>query len=159
MEELYQQNGKIVYHYLCSLCHDNQLAEDLTQETLLQAYKSIDRYDGSCKVSSWLCQIGKHLYYQHLHKNNRHIPTEFEDEQFVSEENTEQKVLAKVELMEVFKGMQKLTHQMREVIYLRTMGELSFKEIGQIVGKSENWARVNFYRGKEILLKERKKYE
>ena len=47
--------------------------------------------------------------------------------------------------------MQQLNEQTREVIYLRITGELSFKEIGQILGKTENWARTVFYRGKEKL--------
>ena len=44
-------------------------------------------------------------------------------------------------------------------MYLRISGDLSFKEIGEIMGKSENWARVNFYRGKEKLLERKGKNE
>jgi len=74
MEELYEQNAEIVYRFLYSICKNEQLAEDLTQETFLQAYKSIERFDGSCKISSWLCQIAKHLLYRHYHKTKREIP-------------------------------------------------------------------------------------
>ena len=76
MEELYREYGKIVYHFLLSVCHDTQLAEELTQETFLQAFLSLERFDGSCKMSVWLCQIAKHLFYRHLGKNGREIPTE-----------------------------------------------------------------------------------
>jgi len=158
MDELYQQNAKIVYHFLYSKCHNAQLAEDLTQETFLRAYQSLERYDGSCKVSVWLCQIAKHLFYQYLQKTRREISTETEEEK-VAATNTERQVLAKLELIDVLKEMQKLPDKMREVIYLRITGDLSFKEIGEILGQSENWARVNFYRGKEILLKRRIKNE
>lgn len=157
MEELYEQNAKIVFHFLCSQCHDEGLAEELTQETFLQAYKSLERYDGSCKVSTWLCQIAKHLYYQYLQKHNREIPAEIEEEQIISREDTERQVLSKLELLDVLKEMQKLPDKMREVMYLRISGDLSFKEIGEIMGKSENWARVNFYRGKEKLLERKGK--
>ena len=75
MEQLYQENAKIVYHYLLSLCHDSPLAEDLTQETFLRAYQSLERYDGNCKISTWLCQIAKHLYYQYLSKRKREVVT------------------------------------------------------------------------------------
>lgn len=71
MDELYREYSKIVYHFLLSLCHDAQLAEELTQETFLQAFLSLDRFDNSCKVSVWLCQIAKHLFYQHLRKTRR----------------------------------------------------------------------------------------
>ena len=157
MEELYKQNAKIVFHFLCSLCHDEQLAEELTQETFLQAYKSLERYDGSCKVSTWLCQIAKHLYYQYLQRHNREIPVELEEQQMISSVSAEHQALTRIELLEVLREMQKLPDKMREVMYLRISGDLSFKEIGEIMGRSENWARVNFYRGKEILLKGRVK--
>ena len=175
MDELYKQNAKIVSHFLYSLCHEKALAEELTQETFFQAYQSLDRYDGSCKVSSWLCQIAKHLYYQHLQKTKHEVLTDFSEAETnngehqeqqsgvqirqkkaeFEEKTTERQVMARLELLDVLKEMQKLPAQMREVMYLRITGDLSFQEIGEILGRSENWARVNFYRGKEILLKRR----
>jgi len=168
MEELYRQNAKIVYYFLYKKCHNRQLAEDLTQETFLQAYESIERFDGSCKISVWLCQIARHLLYRYLEKHKHEIPIESENGSF-SENNalpqsepkdtTWQQAVTHIELIDVLKDMQKLPQNMREVMYLRITGTLSFKEIGEILGKSENWARVNFYRGKEIILKGRMKHE
>lgn len=76
MDELYRQNEKIVYYFLYKKCGDRQLAEDLTQETFLQAYESIGRFDGSCKISVWLCQIAKHLLYRHWEKHRHEVPLE-----------------------------------------------------------------------------------
>jgi len=160
MDELYKQNVKIVYHFLLSKCHNELLAEDLTQETFLQAYKSIERYNGKCKVSVWLCQIAKHLWYQYLQKNKHEIVQEIPNDQLATtNEVTIKQVLDRLELKDVLKEMQKLPAQMREVMSLRITGDLSFKDVGEIMGRSENWARVNFYRGKEILLKGRMKNE
>ncbi len=175
MEELYRENARIVHHFLLSLCHDRELAEDLTQETFLQAHLSLERYDGSCKLSTWLCQIAKHLYYRHLAKYGREIPSEqmgggcAETAGSVSSDagkggtgksggpdrasQPEETVIRRLELLDVLKEMQKLPQQTREVMYLRLTGELSFREIGEILGKSENWARVTFYRGKEKLIR------
>lgn len=159
MEEIYKQNAKIVYQYLYSMCQDEKLAEDLTQDTFLRAFESIERYDDSCKLSTWLCQIGKHLLYQTWEKKKHELPLDWDAEQFSdslsSTANTEQEVLTKVELVEVLTELQQLPQAMREVIYLRTLSDLSYRDIGQILGKSESWARTNFYRGKEILLKKR----
>ena len=152
METLYRENVKIVSHYLFSLCGDEELVKDLTQETFLKAYESLERFDGSCKVSTWLCQIAKHLLYQYWAKAGRQVPMEPEEEK-PSGEDTERQVLARVELIDCLKELQKLPEQMREVVYLRVMSDLSYREIGEILGKSENWARVNFYRAKEMLLK------
>ena len=164
MEEIYQENAKLVYRFLLKYCHDPQLAEELTQETFLRAMNSIERYDYSCKISVWLCQIAKHIFLQYLTKQGKEIPAEEISLDEMTEKGTtdkgiEEHLIRKYELLDVLKDMQRLPEQMREVIYLRTMAELSFKEIGEILGKSENWARVTFYRGKEKLLERRKSYE
>lgn len=144
MEQIYQENAKIVYHYLRSLCQDHTLAEDLTQETFLRAFQSLERFNGSCKLSTWLCQIARHLYYQHLAKAGREVCVE-PDEHLASDSPLpEDTVLHRLELLHLLKEMQKLPVQMREVIYLRATAGLSFKEIGEILGRSENWARVTF---------------
>ncbi len=158
MEEIYRENARLVYHFLLKYCHDPQLAEEVTQETFLRAMKSIDRYDHSCKISVWLCQIAKHVLLQYLAKRGREIPSEEivleqMEERETEEKGIEEQLIKRYELLDVLKDMQSLPEQMREVIYLRTMADLSFKEIGEILGKSENWARVTFYRGKERLLK------
>ena len=152
METLYRENVKIVSHYLYSMCKDEELTKDLTQETFLRAYESLERFDGSCKISTWLCQIAKHLLYQTYAKAGRQVTME-QDETKPAKENTEQTVLNRIELIDCLKELQKLPEAMREVVYLRVMSDLSYREIGEIMGKSENWARVNFYRAKELLLK------
>ena len=152
METLYRENAKIVYHFLYSHCKDEELAKDLTQETFLKAYESLERFDGSCKISTWLCQIARNLLYQYWAKTGRQAPLEL-DETTPAKENTEAAALNRVELVDCLKELQKLPEQMREVMYLRVMSDLSYREIGEIMGKSENWARVTFYRAKEQLLK------
>lgn len=155
MDELYKENAKIVFHYLYSICKDEQLTEDLVQETFLKAYKSLERFNGNCKISTWLCQIAKHLLYQYWNKHGKQelIPI---DDKLPTENNMEQQILNRIELVDVLRDLHNLPEQMREVMYLRALGDLSYKEIGEIMGKSENWARVTFYRAKEVLLKGRK---
>lgn len=154
MDELYKEHAKTVYRFLLSISRNEQLAEDLTQETFLQAYKSIERYNGECKMSVWLCQIARHLWQQYLQKTRHEVVTDIDDTTYVSLENgVEREVLARYELKEVLKELQKVPPQTREVVYLRISGDLSFKEIGEILGQSEVWARVNFYRAKELLWK------
>ncbi len=61
MDEIYQHYAMTVYRYLLCLVHDPDLAEELTQETFYQAIRSIDRYDESCKITTWLCAIAKNV--------------------------------------------------------------------------------------------------
>lgn len=153
MEELYQQYVQIVYRFLMSACRDSRLAEDLTQETFLRAWESLERFDHSCRISTWLCQIAKHTLYQHWEKYGREHPAE-PDPQIPAPENTETQALHRIELAEVLEAFQSLGPDMRQVVSLRAMEGLPYKEIGEIMGKSENWARVTYFRAKEILARE-----
>lgn len=154
MDEIYEQNAKIVYFFLYSLCRDEALAEDLMQETFLKAIQSLDTYNGQCKLSTWLCQIAKHLLYQHWEKSARQDLIELDENLPLQAPDTGEKVLKKLALDAVMERIRTMPEQMRKVVLLRAMSDLSYREIGQMLGRSENWARVTFYRAKEILIKE-----
>ena len=141
MSEIYQRHAQTVYKFLLSQTRDEELAEELTQETFYQAVRSIHRFDGGCKVSVWLCQIAKHLWYQHLRKHRREVPAPSAEEGALEREG-------KLELLRLIHD---LPEEPREVVYLRVFGGLSFREIGDICGRTETWARVTFYRTKEKL--------
>lgn len=74
LHEAYARHARTVYRFLLSQCGDADLAEELTQETFYRAVRSIGRYNGACKLSTWLCQIAKHLFYQHVRKRSREEP-------------------------------------------------------------------------------------
>ena len=104
-------------------------------------------------MSVWLCQIAKNLWYDQCRRNKKIINTD-ETESMLNLQiidSVEDKVISDDEKLSIYKKMQKLDEKTREVIYLRITGELSFKEIGIILNKTENWARVTFYRGKNKL--------
>ena len=150
MSAVYQQHARTVYKFLLSQCHDPDLAEELTQETFYQAVRSVDRFDGSCKVSVWLCQIARHLWYQHLRRHRREVPMpEAVPEPPVP--SAEEHLLEQAGRLDLLRQVHGLPEPQREVVYLRAFGGLSFREIGDVLGKTETWARVTFYRGKEKL--------
>lgn len=151
MEQIYEQYFETINKYLFCLTHNNDISEELTQETFYKAVKKIHTYKGECKISVWLCQIAKNSWYDYCKKNKR--VTRIEEELLEAQEKytTEEKVISNDEKMLLYKKMQALDEKTREVIYLRITGELSFKEIGIILNQTENWARVTFYRGKNQL--------
>ena len=153
LDAVYRQHAQTVYKFLLSQCRDPQTAEELTQETFYQAVRSIDRFDGSCKVSVWLCQIAKHLWYQHLRHQKREspLPEDGGEGLVPPAPSAETEVLAQTGRMELLRRVHGLPEPYREVVYLRSFGGLSFREIGDVLGKTETWARVTFYRGKERL--------
>lgn len=156
MKEIYQQHAKFVYKYLLSVTHDENLSEELTQETFYQALRSIDRYKGECKISTWLCQIAKHLWYKHLKKRKIDVPL---SETEILVPSVENQALSRETHIGLMRRIHEFEEPMREVMYLRISGDLTFREIGDILGRTETWARVTFYRGKEKLLLEVNKDE
>ena len=152
IEKIYEEYFEIVNKYLFCLSHNNDISEELTQETFYKAVKKIDTYKGECKMAVWLCQIAKNLWYDECRKNKKVINTE---EKYLLNvqalDTVEEQVIANDEKISLYKKMQTLDDKTREVMYLRITGELSFKEIGIILNKTENWARVTFYRGKNQL--------
>ena len=153
IEKIYEQYFDTVNKYLFCLTRNNDISEELTQETFYRAVKKIDTYKGECKISVWLCQIAKHLWYKEVKKSKTHkdIPIENITEEIEVIETTEDIVCKKEEKLKLFKDMQKLDNLSREVVYLRTIGNLNFVEIGEILGKTANWARVTFYRAKQKI--------
>ena len=151
IEEVYRQHAQTVFRYLLSLTGDEDLSEELTQETFYQAIRSSGRFDGSCKVTTWLCAIAKNVLLSHRRKHPAAEDLETADLTVPSAEQEASLSLSRVELMKSLHGM---PEPYREVLYLRLFGDLSFREIGDVFGNSENWARVTFYRGKEKIRKE-----
>lgn len=80
IQKAYTEHATDIYRYLLSLSHNEDLAEDLTQETFFRAMRTLNKYDGSCRLSVWLCQIAKHLWYQWLDKNARGRQVELTDQ-------------------------------------------------------------------------------
>lgn len=155
MDEIYQTYAQMVYRYLFSQTQNHELAEELTQETFYQAIRSIHRFDGSSKISTWLCAIAKNQLHVYYRKN----PIMAELPTTDTAASAECDVFDHINHMELLKKLHNCPEPFREILYLRIFGNLSFQEIGTILGKTENWARVTYYRGKEKLRKEIEKDE
>ena len=140
IEKIYKEYFETVHKYLFCLTSNNDISEELTQETFCKAVKKIGTYKGECKISVWMCQIAKNLWFDEFN---------LIDTQALS--TPEEQVIVNEEKFSLYKKMQKLDDKTRRVIYLRITGKLGFKEIGNILNQTENWARVTFYRGKNQL--------
>ncbi len=160
MDAVYQEYANLVYRFLYVHTHDAQWSQELMQETFLRAISSISRYDGSCKLSVWLCQVARHVLYQELRKRKRVDFAELSEYlPDASAPEGEAQVLKQENKIELYQAVHHLPEQEREVVLYRITGELSFREIGAILGKSENWCRTVFYRAKQKIKKELKIYE
>lgn len=158
MEEIYQNYSKKVYAFLLSKTCSHELAEELTQETFFCAVNSISRFKGNSSVLTWLCGIAGNLWLKYL-RDNKVCEDLSSYEDVLTSSSVEDEYFIQWEKVEILKLLHNLAEPVREVMYLRLIGELSFFQIGEIVGKSENWARVNFYRGKKRVMEEMSKNE
>ncbi len=148
VEALYNTYFHDVFLYVKSLSRNDQVAEEVTQETFFKAMKSLGKFKGDCDVRVWLCQIAKNTYYN-LCTRNRTQATD------VIEETVEDTGISLVEsledaqqTMQIHRILHKMEEPYKEVFSLRVFGELSFRQISEVFGKTESWARVTFHRAK-----------
>ena len=150
--DIYSMYANQVKRFLLCLTADAELAEELMQETFYQAVTSIDRYNGNCHLSVWLCQIAKHLFYDYLKKRKiQTIPLEEGWNRASGEAGPEEQILEQEGRKNIYRYIHGLEEPYREIFLLRALGELSFREIGELFEKSENWARVTYYRARMKL--------
>lgn len=145
-EKIYSEYYDAVFQYVLSLCRDEQQAEEITQEAFFKALKNIDTFRGECKLSVWLCQIAKNTFYTAAKRQQRQ--TDYPTELLRSDEAIEQRICDKETAFQIHKLLHALEEPYKEVFWLRTFGELSFKDIGALFGKTESWARVTYHRAK-----------
>ena len=153
LDALYRQNADTVFRYLSVKTGSDDLAEELTQETFYQAVKSIDRYDGSCQFSTWLIGIAKNVLRTHYQKQ-RHRGPSLEEIPEPSVPSPEDAILEGLGTESVLSVIHRIPEPGREILYLRLLGNLSFQQIGAILNRTETWARVNYSRAKQSVIKE-----
>ena len=151
MNQVYRQHAQTVYKFLLAQCRNPDLAEELTQETFYQALKGLNSFRGDCAPQTWLCAIAKRLWYRELSRRGRTPPVEEALERVPAPDDPALETEEKDDRLLLYRAIQKLDPETREVIYLRLAGDFSFREIGTILNHTEVWARTRFYRGKEKL--------
>lgn len=150
-ESFYRENFPIVYGYLLSLCGDPHLAEELTAEVFLKALEKIRTYDPQYKASTWLCTIARNLYINDCKRKNRTVP--LTEELPCASPSPETLYIQKEQAQAVITAAEKLPPEQQRVFFLRLQG-MSFRSIGKALKKSENWARVTYFRIKTKILSE-----
>jgi len=158
-EQTYQEYQQMIHAFLLRLCGNAHLAEELTQETFYQAFKHWGKFRGQSSISTWLCTIAKNQLRNAVRRKDM-LPID----EAVHHSGTDiAEALADSDrMMAAHRLVHQLPEPMREVFTLRTFGDLSHQQIGSLFGKSDSWARVTYYRARQMLqqmAKEAKMYE
>ena len=152
-EKIYRTYFKDVFLYIYRLSHNEHIAEEITSETFFKAMRSINTFRGDCDIRVWLCQIAKNSYYSYLKKVGK--TESIEDVALLQlatqNETMEEEVFRREEAVQVQKILHDIPEPYREVFMWRLFAELNYKQIGQIFGKSENWACVTYHRARTMI--------
>lgn len=152
-EDVYREQFPNVYRYLLALCGDTCLAEELAQETFVRAIQNSGSFRGDCKLSVWLCQIGKNCWYSYLRREKRWRKAQLDNPPDGSADSPESGFLEHETAAQLHRRLHAMPEPYREVFSLRVFAQLSFSQIGELFGRSEGWARVTYHRAK-LKLKE-----
>ena len=149
-EEIYTTYFRDVFLYIRRLSNDKHIAEEITSETFFKAMNAIDSFRGDCDIRVWLCQIAKNCYYSYLKKAGR---TDSIEDIEIAEQGVslEERLSRQDQAVQIQKILHDIPDPYKEVFMWRVFAELSFKQIGQIFGKSENWACVTYHRARNKI--------
>jgi RNA polymerase sigma-70 factor (ECF subfamily) len=142
-----------VKKYVRYLCQNEDVAEEIAQETFFKAMRHISQFNGSCTLYVWLCQIAKNTYFTFLKKQKKFIP-EIDDQYQDKRIDFETAYLNKEETKRLHILLHNLSEPYKEVFTLRVFGELPYLQIGELFGKTDSWARLIFHRAKKQLQEE-----
>lgn len=151
-EKLYNAHYMRVFSYVMTLAGERHLAEEITQDAFFRAFSNSESFRSEADEVTWLCAIAKNCF---LSEKRRQGKTEQLPETAPSgEKNVEQQAEDRDSSFRIHLALHALEEPYREVFELRIFGELSFRQVGEIFGKTENWARVTYHRAR-LKLQER----
>jgi len=140
-----------------ALCRDEAMAEDLVQETLIEAWKSLHRFNGRCRLFTWFCSIMLHRYQRVIRRKR---PMSVNAETFHGLADDRPTPAADTEAVDRNLWLQTcldhLPHKQRRVVYLRFYVENSMEEIAAAVGCSVGTVKSRLFNGLENLRKMRR---
>ena len=153
-EKLYNTYFRDVYLYIRRLSGDEHIAEEITSETFFKAMDSIENFRGDCDVRVWLCQIAKNCYYTHIKKAGKFQWADIESLQNLSDSapGLAEQLIRKEEVQRIQKVLHDMSDPYKEVFMWRVFAQLSFKQIGSIFSKNENWACVTYHRARKMII-------
>lgn len=152
-EKLYETYYMRIYSYAMTLAKKQYIAEEITQETFYKAFTAKNTFRGEADIMTWLCAIAKNLFFDEMRRQSKNAEM-LADTDADSGINIEREMEHRDTSYRIHLALNELEEPYRKVFELRIYGELSFRDIGILCEKTENWARVTYHRAK-LKLQER----
>jgi RNA polymerase sigma-70 factor (ECF subfamily) len=149
-----------VYRYANSLTRDRSEAEDLTQDTFLQALRHWDQFRPGTNARAWLFTICRNLFLRQRERRAREEPTESaaldglaaEAEAFSAPSDAGRAMFDAPELGDVIRReLDKLPAEYREVVELSDLQDQSYADIAQVLGVPLGTVKSRLFRGRRLL--------
>ena len=147
-QKLYETYCMRIYSYVMALGKDRELAEEITQETFYRAITAWSPFRGDSDAFTWLCAIAKNLFYDEMRRRARQTGAVIPEETPDTDDGPGEIAADRDASFRIHLVLHTLEEPYKEVFELRCFGELSFRQIGTIFGKTENWARVTYHRAR-----------
>lgn len=148
-EQVYREYFRDVELYLLALCKDEDLAQELAAQAFFTAMEAYPKFRGDSSLRTWLCAIGRNCYLTHLRKNGKTVP--MEEDLRDDSVSIEERIGDSQQAMQIHRLLHSLPEPYKEVFSLRVFGQLSFRQIGELFGKTANWACVTYHRAKSKI--------
>ncbi len=157
LEQLYREIYPKLVAYFYANTSSREAAEDLAQDVFYAALRGARSFAGRSSVATWLFGMARNKlnrYYRSKRYKARLADKLANSAAPVRETGPEEEVVRNELQRRLLDAIRRLEEPQRDIVLLRLYGELSFREIGELAGISEQHARVIFYRAKLKLLKE-----
>ncbi len=152
-EQLYRTYYMQVYSFVMALSKCRDVSEEITQKVFFKVMTTDKKYRGDSSELTWLCAIAKNLFIDELRVQKKSFELT-ETENVVCDVCIETNVADEDSAFQIHQVLHSMSEPYKEVFQLRVFGELPFQKIGNLFGKTENWARVTYHRAR-LMIKER----
>lgn len=149
MDQLVSRHHGSVYRVALGILRDEDGAADVAQETFLKAVRGLKRFRGDSSFKTWLLAIAANEARGVLRKAGRRKELSLETIGPVpsTEASADDTMERAEDVSQIKKLLSDLPEKQKQAVTLRIFEELSFREIGAIIGSSEGAARVNYHHG------------
>ena len=149
--ELYRRHVTSVYRYHLAHTGDEKDAEDLTSQTFMAALEGINSYRGTASYISWIIGIALRLRARHFRRRKPEVPLDAALHIPTSSLPTDKSAFQRLERTQIINALKQLSSDRAEALILCFFSGLSFREAGDVLGKSEAAVKMLISRGLQDL--------
>ncbi len=144
-DELVRRHQRPVFQLCLRYLRNQADAKDVTQRAFVKAFQALEGFRGESSFRTWLYRIAVNLSLNHIRDHKREQPAEIRDDQLTRRPTGPQRIISGEDADLLREAIAELPPKQRTVLEMRVYDELSFREVAELMGTTENAAKVNFH--------------